>query len=67
MPQCADVAAAYVCFGDKFAAGPTGTCVPVKCQTRLNASSLFGPAGTTKFFHLVLSFIVFRPLLFFFF
>lgn len=48
MPHAADVVADYVGFGDKFTAGPTGPCVLVKCQNHLNASSLFGPAGTTK-------------------
>lgn len=48
MPQGEDVAAAYVGFGDKIAAGPIGTHTPFKCQTHLSASSLFSPAGTTE-------------------
>lgn len=71
VPQGADVAAAYVGFGDKNAAGPAGTHISVKCQTHLNASSLFGPAGTTEgTYHLFIIssyfslLLMFSPLLF---
>lgn len=65
MPQ--DAAAAYVGFGDRFAAGAAGTCAPVKCQTPLNASSLFSP--TTKGTHhlfIIIIYLRFPINLFFF-